>query len=281
MKIISSLKEMKIFSYSARKNGKSIGFVPTMGALHQGHLMLARQAAAENDLMVCSIFVNPIQFNNPLDLKKYPRDLEADSRMLLSIGCDVIFYPSVEEMYPQPETKVYDFGMLDKVMEGKFREGHFNGVAIVVKKLFDIIEPHKAYFGEKDFQQLAIIKSLVNQEGLPVEIISCPIIREADGLAMSSRNKRLTHTQRRQAPHIFTTLKEVAQIIKHRRVEEVKAWVQKSINSNPEMELEYFEIADPQTLLPITGTLDQQSAVACIAVYMGPIRLIDNIIINE
>lgn len=272
---------MKKFSLSARKNGQRIGFVPTMGALHKGHLMLAQQAKQDNDLIVCSIFVNPIQFNNPLDLEKYPRNLERDSQLLRSIGCDVIFYPGVEEMYPQPETKVYDFGLLDKVMEGKYREGHFNGVAIVVKKLFDIVVPHKAYFGEKDFQQLAIIRNLVKQENIPVDIIPYPTVRESDGLAMSSRNMRLSDNQRRQAPKIYSTLKEAAIRSKDRSVEEVKEWVEKSINAHAEMKLEYFEIADPQTLMPITGALNQRPAVACIAVYMDQIRLIDNIIINE
>ena len=164
-------------------NGKTIGFVPTMGALHEGHLVLIRRAVAENDFVVVSIFVNPIQFNNPDDLAKYPRTLETDLKMLESTGCHLVFAPSAEEMYPEPDRSEFDFGKLDKVMEGKFRPGHFNGVAIVVKKLFEIVSPHKAYFGEKDFQQLAIIKNMVSQLNLPVHIVPCPIVREPDGLA--------------------------------------------------------------------------------------------------
>lgn len=280
MKVIRTLKQMHDYSVAARKAGKSIGFVPTMGALHNGHLMLVEKALAENDLGVCSIFVNPIQFNNPRDLEKYPRTFEKDSAMLEAIGCNVIFYPDVEEMYPEPVTHTYDFGLLDKVMEGRYRAGHFNGVAIVVKKLFDIVIPHKAYFGEKDYQQLAVIKALVKTESIDIDIIPCPIVRETDGLAMSSRNVRLTPAQRREAPLIYQTLIKASELYKTQSVETVMEWVAQSINANPEMKLEYFEISATDTLIPVRENKPHGPVVACIAVFMGQIRLIDNMIFN-
>jgi pantoate--beta-alanine ligase len=280
VKIIHSIHEMQSVSNHLRELGKSIGFVPTMGALHQGHLKLAEYAQQNNDVVVCSIFVNPIQFNNAEDLKKYPRNFQQDADMLESMGCDVIFYPTVEEMYPEPVTYVYDFGILDKVMEGKYRPGHFNGVAIVVKKLFDIVLPHRAYFGQKDYQQLAVIKALVKQENINVEIISCPTIREADGLAMSSRNQRLTAEERMLAPVIYQTLVAAEQRSKKHRLEEVKRWVEYSINSHASMKLEYFEISDAETLQPVSELLPNQPVVACIAVFMGQVRLIDNLLYN-
>ncbi|HFB61616.1 MAG TPA: pantoate--beta-alanine ligase, partial [Bacteroidetes bacterium] len=197
MKKFTTIKETKEYLSGQKAAGKTIGFVPTMGALHEGHLELMRRARKENDLLVVSIFVNPIQFNNPDDLKKYPRTLEDDMEKLKSVDCNVLFAPDAAEMYPEKVTTQYDFGELDKVMEGKFRPGHFNGVAVVVKKLFDIVQPHRAYFGEKDFQQLAIIKKLVEMENIPVEIVPCPIVRDPAGLAMSSRNRLLTPEQRK------------------------------------------------------------------------------------
>ncbi|TVQ12557.1 MAG: pantoate--beta-alanine ligase [Bacteroidetes bacterium] len=280
MKVIRTISQMQALSLAARKTGKSIGFVPTMGALHSGHLHLVERALAENDIVVCSIFVNPIQFTNPGDLEKYPRTFGKDSVLLEAIGCDVVFYPDVAEMYPEPVTHTYDFGMLEKVMEGLYRAGHFNGVAIVVKKLFDIVLPHKAYFGEKDYQQLAVIQSLVKLESMDIEIIPCPIVREPDGLAMSSRNARLTPEQRKAAPFIFETLVKAAQLYKSRSVELVIDTVCESIAANPDMELEYFEISDTETLAPIRGEKPHRPVVACIAVYMGQVRLIDNMIFN-
>ncbi len=271
---------MHSFSEAAGKAGKSIGFVPTMGALHNGHLMLVEQALAENDLVVCSIFVNPIQFNNPADLEKYPRTFEKDSTLLEAIGCDVVFYPDVAEMYPEPVTHTYDFGLLDKVMEGRYRAGHFNGVAIVVKKLFDIVRPHKAYFGEKDFQQLAVIKALVKMEAMDIRIVPCPIVRETDGLAMSSRNVRLSAAQRKEAPLIYQTLIKASELCKTQSVERVIDQVTRIINANPEMELEYFEISNPETLVPVRDNNPNGRVVACIAVFMGQVRLIDNMIFN-
>jgi pantoate--beta-alanine ligase len=280
VKVIRVVTQMVSFCEGERKKGKTIGFVPTMGALHPGHLKLVDLALKQNDIVISSIFVNPIQFNNPLDLEKYPRNFERDADLLKSTGCQVVFYPSVDEMYPEPETKVYDFGMLDKVMEGKFRAGHFNGVAIVVKKLFEIIKPDKAYFGEKDFQQLAVIKALVKLENMPIEIVPCPTIRETDGLAMSSRNSRLNANQRKVAPLIYRTLVNAAEKSYSFSPAEIKKWVEQTIGEQPEMKLEYFEISDPDTLLPVTEIIPDKPVVACIAVYVGPIRLIDNIVFN-
>ncbi len=271
---------MQAFSSFYRKEGKKLGFVPTMGALHKGHLELVKQAVRENDVVVCSIFVNPIQFNNPRDLAKYPRAFESDVALLKEVGCEVIFYPTVDEMYPEPVKKVYEFGKLDKVMEGMFRQGHFNGVAVVVKKLFDIVMPHRAYFGEKDYQQLAIIKALVIMENLDVDIVPCATVREVDGLAMSSRNVRLVPEQRRRASLIYETLLKARNMYPVSSVGNIKKEVVNSIDKEPFMELEYFEISDTVTLEPITDKKPDKAVVACIAVYMGDVRLIDNMILN-
>ena len=225
MKTFSTIQAAKKFISEEKKVGKTVGFVPTMGALHDGHLQLMRRAKKENGLLAVSIFVNPIQFNNPEDLKKYPRDLEKDKLLLESVGCDVLFAPTAEEMYPEPATTKYNFGKLETVMEGAFRPGHFNGVAVVVKKLFEIITPDKAYFGEKDFQQLAIIQELVRMEKLSVQIVPCPIVREKDGLAMSSRNERLSPDERKAAPFIHKTLQKAVNLSKKMNPAEVKNWV--------------------------------------------------------
>ncbi len=261
--------------------GKSIGFVPTMGALHEGHLALVEKALNENDLAVCSIFVNPIQFNKPEDLEKYPRTLTADLEMLAGIGCDAVFCPDEKEMYPSPETKEYDFGQLDKVMEGRYRQGHFNGVAIVVKKLFDIVLPDSAYFGQKDYQQLQIIKALVNIEKLDVNIVACPTVREPDGLAMSSRNSRLTPEQRAEANVIHKALQHARNMYRATCISEIKKQVLGQINASQHLETEYFEIVDADTLLPVEKQSGNEKAVACIAVYAGQVRLIDNVLINS
>ena len=272
---------MQSYSSFRRQGRKRLGFVPTMGALHRGHLELVKQAVRENDVVISSIFVNPIQFNNPDDLKRYPRTFESDSAMLEEEGCHAVFYPSVDEMYPGPVTKVYDFGNLDKVMEGRYRQGHFNGVAVVVKKLFDIVRPHRAYFGEKDFQQLAIIKALVKMENLDVEIIPCPIVREDDGLAMSSRNVRLSPDHRKHAPRIYETLLKAQSMYPNSSIAEVKEEVIRSIDEDPYMKLEYFEISDTRTLEPLTEKPRGKSAIGCIAVHLGDVRLIDNMIFNS
>ena len=259
--------------------GKTIGFVPTMGALHEGHLTLIRQAASENDFVVVSIFVNPIQFNNPEDLEKYPRNLEADIQKLEETGCNLVFAPSTEEMYPEPDHTVFDFGQLDKVMEGKFRPGHFNGVAIVVKRLFEIVTPHKAYFGEKDFQQLAIIKKMVSMLQIPVHIVSCPIVREPDGLAMSSRNARLTPEERAEAPVIHKALAGIKENYSWFIPDGVKQLVMGEIQESRFFRVEYVDVVDTVTLQPFEDWNDADHAVVCVAAFIGKVRLIDNIIL--
>lgn len=259
--------------------GKTIGFVPTMGALHEGHLKLIRQAASENDFVVVSIFVNPIQFNNPEDLAKYPRTLEEDILKLEGTGCQLVFAPSAQEMYPEPDSTEFDFGNLDKVMEGKFRPGHFRGVAVVVKKLFEIVTPHKAYFGEKDFQQLAIIKKMVSMLKMPVEIVPCPIVREADGLAMSSRNARLTPEERAEAPAIYKALLSVKENYSWFIPAGVKQLVTGEIQENKYFRVEYAEVVDTQTLQPFEDWHDAEHAVICVVAFIGKVRLIDNIVL--
>ncbi len=259
--------------------GKSVGFVPTMGALHKGHLELVRRSVAENDITVCSIFVNPTQFNNKKDLELYPRNLQNDMKMLEDSGCDMVFTPEVSEMYPQGEEKVLDidFGFLERTMEGKFRPGHFKGVATVVKKLFDIVEPHRAYFGMKDYQQLLIIRQLVEKLKIPVQIIPCPIVREADGLAMSSRNLRLTIGERTIAPHVFEVLDQARQKAGTMSVKELKKWTIKKIGENPELKVEYVEIVYSDTLIPVEKWDKKSNILALTAVYLGGVRLIDNL----
>lgn len=260
-------------------NGKTIGFVPTMGALHEGHITLIRLAALENDFVVVSIFVNPIQFNNQEDLAKYPRNLEADIQLLEETGCKLVFAPSADEMYPEPDLTEFDFGQLDKVMEGKFRPGHFKGVAIVVKRLFEIVTPHKAYFGEKDFQQLVIIKKMVDMLQIPVEIVPCPIVREADGLAMSSRNARLTPEERAEAPVIHKALSAIKENYSWFIPDGVKQLVTGEIQENHYFRVEYVGIVDTETLLPFEDWQDVEHAVVCVAAYIGGVRLIDNIVL--
>ena len=272
----NTIKETRNYAIEQREKGLTIGFVPTMGALHPGHISLVERARRENDIVMASIFVNPIQFNNPDDLKKYPRTIENDMEQLKAAGCDVVFVPSVEEMYPEEVNKSYDFGKLADVMEGAFRPGHFNGVAIVVKKLFDIALPHRSYFGEKDFQQLQIIKALVRIENLDVEIVPCAISREADGVARSSRNERLTPEMRTASPFIFQTLKEAKTMATTHSAEDIKAIVEQKFKSHPLLELEYFSIGSGIDLQPVSGKITDGD-MGFIAVYAGDIRLIDNI----
>ena len=294
MIIFNSIQQLKKQLISFQRQKKIIGFVPTMGALHQGHLSLIENAIEECDVVVCSIFVNPTQFNDLNDLEKYPRTLAKDSQMLKKAGCDILFAPDVNEIYSQQELvlkrkkledkswmgeKRVNFGLLDKVMEGAQRPGHFNGVAQVVSKLFRIVEPQKAYFGQKDFQQLAIIRSMVKQLGMPVEIIACPIIREANGLAMSSRNERLTKEERSRAGLISKTLHKIKEYKNNKTIAELKAFVEAQISVEPLMKLEYFEIADAETLQSISDFKQAKSSVACIALKLGGIRLIDNILL--
>lgn len=277
MKIVSKIQDLKGYLAQERLDNRRIGFVPTMGALHAGHLSLVKRCVDENDICVVSVFVNPTQFNDKKDLETYPRTLEKDCELLQAAGCDYVFAPSVEEMYPEPDTRVFDFGKVMQVMEGARRPGHFNGVAQVVSKLFYIVEPDNAYFGEKDFQQIAVIRAMVKQLGLPVKINDCPILREADGLAMSSRNTRLTPELRQKAPLIARTLKESANFAPAKGVQEVIDFVVNTINQEPDMEVEYFEIVDGNTLESIKDWKDTDYLVGCITVYCGEVRLIDNI----
>jgi pantoate--beta-alanine ligase len=277
--LIHSISDTRIAIQKQISEGKTIGFVPTMGALHEGHLKLVRRAVAENDFVAVSIFVNPIQFNNPDDLAKYPRTLEEDLRKLEGTGCSLVFAPSAQEMYPEPDLTEFEFGQLDKVMEGKFRPGHFRGVAVVVKKFFEIITPNKAYFGEKDFQQLAIIKKMVNILQLPVEIVPCPIVREDDGLAMSSRNARLTAEERTEATAIYKALSGAKENYSWFIPAGVKQLVTGEIQDNPYFRVEYVEVVDTETLQPIEDWHDAAHAVICVAAFIGQVRLIDNIVL--
>ena len=281
MEVITGIREMEERMQNLRKEGKTIGFVPTMGALHEGHMSLIRTARSRNDIVVSSIFVNPIQFNDKSDLERYPRTPENDRRMLENEGTDILFTPSTEEMYPEsPSSAGVNFGQLDKVMEGAHRPGHFNGVAIVVKRLFEIVRPHNAYFGQKDFQQLAIIREMVRQLSIPVNIVGCPIIREHDGLAMSSRNVLLLPDERKHAPTIYKTLTGVKEKFGKMSVESLKKWVKQSIEAGGAMKIDYFEVADANSLQPL-GENETSSGpvVGCIAVRLGKVRLIDNIIL--
>lgn len=274
--VVDKISDLKTLLQGFRSEGKSIGFVPTMGALHKGHVSLVERSVAENDITVVSIFVNPTQFNDKNDLKNYPRMPEKDIAMLEAAGVNVVFMPTESEIYPEPDTRVFDFGMLDKVMEGKFRPGHFNGVAQVVSKLFDIVEPHRAYFGQKDYQQLAIIRAMVRMLGYRIEIVGCPIVREPDGLAMSSRNLLLTPEHRKSAPLIYQTLAEARNKTNEFSVKDMIDWVVNRINSDPNLKVEYFELADADSLLPVQGWDHPNGIVGCIAVWAGNIRLIDN-----
>ncbi|MBO5798451.1 MAG: pantoate--beta-alanine ligase [Paludibacteraceae bacterium] len=277
MKVIEKTFEVTGAVSLLESQGKTVGFVPTMGALHEGHLTLVRRCAAENDVCVVSIFVNPTQFNNKHDLETYPRNLEADIKLLQSAGCDVLFAPSESEIYPEPDTRRFDFGTLDKVMEGAYRPGHFNGVAQVVSRLFNIIKPTRAYFGEKDFQQLAIIREMVKQYNVPVEIVGCPIAREESGLALSSRNQRLSAEGKAAALSISKALFGSVYLKNEKSVSELKAWVIDKINSDPMLEVEYFDIVDALSLESIENWDETDNAVGCVTVYCGDVRLIDNI----
>ncbi|MDR2962184.1 MAG: pantoate--beta-alanine ligase [Bacteroidales bacterium] len=262
-----------------KTQGKIIGFVPTMGALHAGHISLIHHSTAECNTTVASIFVNPVQFNNPADLQTYPRTLDADLELLEKNGCDVVFVPQVEDMYPEgtQNLEAYNFGTLETVMEGAFRPGHFNGVAVVVKRLFDLVQPDKAFFGNKDFQQVAIVRELVRRCMLPIEIVACPIVRQSDGLAMSSRNVRLSPEERTQAAKISQTLFAAQTLAQTEILQTVKQYVIDTINAVPELEVEYFDIVDNSTLQSISLWEDAEQAVGCVAVNVGAVRLIDNI----
>ena len=279
MLLIKTIKELQNILNDSRESG-IIGFIPTMGALHKGHLSLVKQAVLENETVVVSIFVNPTQFNDSSDLVKYPRTLESDLELLKTTGCHIVFAPSAKEVYPEPDIRKFNFGKLEMVMEGKHRPGHFNGVAQVVSKLFKMVKPDKAYFGLKDFQQLAIIKAMVLQMESPIEIIACPIIREESGLAMSSRNELLTEKQRKNASLIYRTISTAKEQKGQKTVSETINWVIEVINRNPFLNVEYFEIIDDKQLQPIKNWNAKSSKIGCIAAFCGDVRLIDNIYFN-
>lgn len=277
MKLIQTIDELQKELEILRNEGKTIGLVPTMGALHEGHASLVRRAVVENDIVVVSDFVNPTQFNDPNDLLKYPRTLDADCDLLEREGAKIVFAPSVDEMYPEPDTRQFSYAPLDTVMEGKYRPGHFNGVCQIVSKLFMIVGPDRAYFGEKDFQQLAIIREMVKSLEMPVQIVGCPIVREFDGLALSSRNARLSDIERKQALNISKTLFDSVKFAENHTVVETQQMVENAIRNADGLELEYFEIVDGNTLQKITAWEDTNYAVGCITVFCGDVRLIDNI----
>ncbi|MFP4619707.1 MAG: pantoate--beta-alanine ligase [Bacteroidales bacterium] len=277
MEVFETVRDIQNKLSELRQQGYGIGFVPTMGALHQGHIALVDSCTQDNDITVVSIFVNPTQFNQRDDFEKYPRDLEGDINKLGEAGVDIIFTPTEKEMYPEPDNREFDFGQLDKVMEGKHRPGHFNGVAQIVSRLFDIVRPHRAYFGEKDFQQLVIIRNLTAQLGMDIEIISCPIVREPDGLAKSSRNERLTKEQRRHASKISGALFKGRDLAGEYPVEDLKERITGELNNDRYIDVEYFEIVDEKTLQPIKNWDDTYYRRACIAARVGSVRLIDNL----
>jgi len=279
MKLVKTNKELQENLAILRKNG-AIGFVPTMGALHSGHISLVEKAMKQNNGVVVSIFVNPTQFNDANDLKRYPRNLEADLKMLETTGCDLVFAPEPEEIYPEPDTRKFDFGEMEQVMEGAHRPGHFKGVAQVVSKLFELVKPNRAYFGQKDFQQLAIINKLVRMLNMDIEIVPCPIVREESGLAMSSRNELLKNEERGNAALIYKTLSAAKKQTDEKSVYELKKWVTETINKNPFLDVEYFEVVDEENLKPVKNWDSNSKKVGCIAVFCGQIRLIDNIELN-
>ena len=281
MRILKTINELISLINELKANNKTIGFVPTMGALHEGHLTLVRQCVAENEVCIVSVFVNPTQFNNKADLEKYPRNVEKDAQLLEKAGCAYVFAPSADEMYSADElenTFEFDFGGMDRLMEGKFRPGHFNGVVQVVSKLFKLVQPDKAYFGKKDFQQLAIIHRMVRLMHFQVEIIDCPIVREASGLAMSSRNERLSAAERDTAANIYRILKESRNLTDKMSPGELTQWVTDEVNNAGGLSVEYFDIADRETLITIDRW--QPESIGCIAVFCGEVRLIDNIEYN-
>lgn len=277
MKVLRTVRELRDAMAGHRGQGQTIGLVPTMGALHEGHLSLVKRARDENDIVVASVFVNPTQFNNPDDLRTYPRTEEADCRALEAARVDYAFIPSVEEIYPEPDTRVFDLGPVAEVMEGAMRPGHFNGVAQIVSKLFEMTGPTRAYFGEKDYQQIAVIRRMVEIEGFDLEIVSCPIMRHEDGLAMSSRNVRLTPEQRAIAPAIHRVLAESLAMVPEKSVGEVKRFVTETLDGTSQLKTEYYEIVDGYTMQPIARWEDSALPVGCVTAYCGDVRLIDNI----
>lgn len=279
MKIINTVSELKSELNSLRESNKTIGLVPTMGALHEGHISLVKRSVKDNDITVVSIFVNPTQFNDKKDLEKYPRTFESDCALLEANNTSIVFAPTIEEVYPEPDTRTFSYPPTDTVMEGAFRPGHFNGVCQIVSKLFMYVEPNKAYFGEKDFQQIAVIKAMVNDLKFPLEICACPIVREKDGLALSSRNTLLSNEERTIALNISQTLFASLDYAKSHTLEETKTWVINSIDAIEGLRVEYYEIVDGNTLASLNEWADSEYIMGCITVFCGsiPVRLIDNI----
>ena len=275
MKVVNTVAELNAALAPLKREG--VGFVPTMGALHAGHRSLVERARRENDTVVVSVFVNPTQFNDKNDLKNYPRTPEADCAILEAAGADIVFMPTVEDIYPEPDTRQFDFGLVDKVMEGATRPGHFNGVAQVVSRLFALVNPARAYFGEKDFQQIAVIKAMVEQLAIDIEIVECVIVRGEDGLALSSRNELLTPEHRAAAPHIYATISQCASKMQTMSPEELTNWVVSTIDSNPLLKTIYFEAVDARTMQRVEKWSDSERIQGCCAVQAGNIRLIDNI----
>ena len=279
MQVFHKIVELQNKLFEERRHGKSIGIVPTMGALHEGHASLVKRCVEDNDVTVVSVFVNPTQFNDPKDLSSYPRDIDADCKLLESVEADYVFAPSIEEMYPTPDTRHFEFPPITTVMEGAHRPGHFNGVCQVVSRLFYIVRPDRAYFGEKDWQQIAVVKAMVKFLGLNVKIVECPIVRDADGLAKSSRNALLSSDERKVAPNIFKALKDSIEYAATHGVSDTHDYVVSRINSVDGLEVEYFEIVDGNTLQPVSRWEDSEYIVGCITVYCGArtVRLIDHI----
>ena len=282
MYVLKTTQELTVFVNDIKQDNKTVGFVPTMGALHDGHLSLITYSLQATDVTISSIFVNPTQFNNPDDLKNYPRIIDKDIKILKKAGCHAVFIPSEDEMYPENDTRIFDFDGIDEIMEGKHRAGHFNGVAQIVSKLFDAVEPHKAFFGQKDFQQVAIIKIMTEKLNYKIDIIACPTIREDDGLAMSSRNKLLTKPHRDSAPIIYRTLKNATlKFSKEKDISKIKDWIALEISKSELLELEYFDVVNELTLNPVKSAHEDGDWIGCIAVWAGSVRLIDNIIFNS
>jgi len=280
MLVLHKISEIKAIVLAQKQNGKTIGFVPTMGALHQGHISLINFSKNQTDITVCSIFVNPTQFNNQADLKHYPRTPDADIKLLEAAGCDILYMPEVSDVYPENDSRKFDFGYLDNILEGATRPGHFNGVGQVVSILLEGVKPDKAYFGSKDYQQVMVVKSLVKQLNLHVDIIPCPILREPDGLAMSSRNVRLNEQERLEAAAIPEMMKLGNQILKLYGIAEAKKYILSVVATIPNMKLDYYEVCDAETLEAISEIKPNQKAIALIAVFVGNIRLIDNWMVN-
>ena len=278
MRVVTTVEALKQALADERQSGQTIGLVPTMGALHEGHASLVRRSVSENGCTVVSVFVNPTQFNDKNDLANYPRTLDADCALLERLGASLVFAPSVEEVYPEPDTRTFRYPPIDSVMEGPRRPGHFNGVCQIVSKLFLMVEPDRAYFGEKDFQQIAVIRAMVADLKLPLEIRPCPIVREASGLAMSSRNTLLTAEEKQTAVHISQTLMQSVDYSQTHSPAETEQWVVATLNAIDGLEVEYFQIVNDTTLQPVADWADAPGVVGCITVYCGrrPVRLIDN-----